>query len=70
MTTRGSICLTCAHAHIFLSTVLTIVEMVSHKEMNNNQDVPTECHHVSICDSKRSYGGLASEEKVILSLSY
>ena len=35
-----------------LSTVLTTVEAVSHKGMNN-QDVPPECHHTSICDSKR-----------------
>ena len=49
----------------FLSTVLTTVGMVSHKGVNNNQDVPTECHHASICDSKRSCGGLAGEEKAI-----
>ena len=27
--------------------------MVSHKGMKNNQDVPSGCHHASICDSKR-----------------
>ena len=27
--------------------------MVSHKGINNNQDVPSECHHASICDGKR-----------------
>ena len=27
--------------------------MVSHKGMKNNQDVPSECHHASICESKR-----------------
>ena len=32
--------------------------------MNNNQDVPSECHHASKCDSKRGGGGLASEENV------
>ena len=52
----------------FLSTVLTAVEMVSYKGMNNNQDVPSVCHHASICDSKRGGGGLAIEEKVILLL--
>ena len=51
----------------FLSTILTTVEMVSHKGMNN-QDVPSECHHASIRDSKRGGGGLASEEKVIFVL--
>ena len=51
----------------FLSTILTTVEMVTHKGMNN-QDVPSECHHASICDSKRGGGGLASEEKVIFVL--
>ena len=60
-TTRGSIRLTCACA--FLSTVLTAVEMVSHQGMDNNQDVPSECRHASICDSKRSGGGSVSEEK-------
>ena len=39
--------------------------MVNHKGMNNNQDVPSECHHASKCDSKTVCGGLASEEKVI-----
>ena len=52
----------------FLSTVLPAVEMVSHKGTNNNQDVPPECHHTSVCDSKRGGGGLASEEKVIFVL--
>ena len=52
----------------FLSTVLTAVEMVSHKGMNNNQEVPSEGHHASICDGKRGGGGLASEEKVIFLL--
>ena len=51
-----------------LSTLLTSVEVVSHKDMNNNQDVPSECHHASICDSKRGGRGLASEEKVIFVL--
>ena len=51
----------------FLSTILTTVEMVSHKGMNG-QDVPSECHHASICDSKRGGRGLASEEKVIFVL--
>ena len=32
----------------FLSTVLATVELVSHKGMNNNLDVPFECHHTSI----------------------
>ena len=36
--------------------------------MNSNQDVPPECHHTSICDSKRDGGRLASEEKVIFVL--
>ena len=35
---------------------------VSHKVMNNSQDVPSECHHARICESKRSGGGLASKE--------
>ena len=48
----------------FLSIVLNTVEMVSHKGANNNQDVPSKCHHASQCDSKRGGGGLASEEKV------
>ena len=48
----------------FLSTVLTAVDMVSHKGMNNHQGVPPECHHSSICDSKRDRGRLPSEEKV------
>ena len=54
--------------YTFLSTVLTTVEMVSHKGMNNNQDVPSECHHTSIYDSKRGCGGLANEERVIFVL--
>ena len=33
--------------------------------MNNNQAVPSECHHASIHDSKRGGGGSTSEEKVI-----
>ena len=53
---------------IFLSTVVTAVETVSHKGMNNNQDVPSECHHTSIRDGKRDCGGLASEERVIFVL--
>ena len=44
------------------------VEMVGHKGINNNQDVPSECHHTSICDSKRGGGQSASEEKVIFVL--
>ena len=55
----------------FLNIVLTTVETVSHKEMNNkmnNQDVLSECHHTSICDSKRGGRGLASEERVIFVL--
>ena len=36
--------------------------------MNNNRDVPSECHHTSICDSKRGGGQSASEEKVIFVL--
>ena len=52
----------------FLSIILTTVEVVSHKGMNNNQDVPSECHYTSTCDSKRSCGGLGSEEKVIFVL--
>lgn len=51
-----------------MSTVLTAVEMVSHKGTNSNQNVPPECHHTTICDSKRGGGGLASEEKVIFVL--
>ena len=35
---------------------------------NNNQDVPSEGHHSSICDSKGGCGGLASEERVIFVL--
>lgn len=46
----------------FLSTVLTTVEMVNHNGINDNQDVPSECHHASISDSKRDGEGLASEE--------
>ena len=41
------------------------VEIVSRKGMNDNQDVPSECHHTSKCDGKRGGGGLASEEKAI-----
>ena len=52
----------------FLSTVLTEVEAESHRGMNNNQDVPSECLHARICDSKRGGGGLASKEKVIFVL--
>ena len=53
----------------FLSAVLTTVEMVSHKGMKKKpQDVPSECHHASIYDSRRGSGGLASEEKVIFVL--
>ena len=53
----------------FLSAVLTTVEMVSHKGMKKKpQDVPSECHHASIYDSRRGTGGLASEEKVIFVL--
>ena len=48
----------------FLSTVLTAVEAVSHKGMNKNQDVPSECHHASIFDSKRGGGVFVGEEKV------
>ena len=44
------------------------VEVVSHKGMNNNQDVPSECHHISICDSKRGGDGPASEKKMIFVL--
>ena len=36
--------------------------------MNNNQDVPSEYHHASICDSKRGGRELASEERVIFVL--
>ena len=50
----------------FLSTVLTAVDMTSHKGMHNNQGVPSECHHTSICDSKTDCGRLPSEEKVSL----
>ena len=53
---------------MFLSTVLTAVEMVSYKETNNSQDVSSECHQSSKCDRKRGGGGLASEEKVIFVL--
>ena len=49
----------------FLRIVLTGVKAMSHKEANNNQDVPPELHHASVCDSKRRGGGSASEEKVI-----
>ena len=52
----------------FLSTILAAVETVSHKGTNSNQDVPSECHHAGICDSKRDSGGLASKEKVIFVL--
>ena len=52
---------------LFLSTVLIAVEAVRHKEMSNNQDVPSKCHHASICDNKGGRG-LASEEKVIFVL--
>jgi len=50
--------------YTFLSTVLTAVEAVSHKGMNSNHDIPSERHHVTICDNKRS-GGELSEEKMI-----
>ena len=43
----------------FLNTVLTAVEAVSHKGVNNHHDVLSEC------DTKRGGGGLASKEKVI-----
>ena len=52
----------------FLNTVLTAVEVVSHKETSNYQDVPSECHCASICDSKRGGRGLARDEKVIFVL--
>ena len=58
----------CARPFTFPSTVLTAVEAVSHKGMNSNQGIPSECHHATICDSKRGGGGLASEEKVIFVL--
>jgi hypothetical protein len=32
--------------------------------MNSNHDIPSERHHVTICDNKRS-GGELSEEKMI-----
>ena len=48
---------------LFLSTVLATVEAASHKGMNNNEDVHSECHHTGIYDSKRGCGGLLSEEK-------
>ena len=52
----------------FLSTVLTAVEAESHRGMNDNQDVPSECLHARICDSKRGGGGSVSEDKVIFAL--
>ena len=52
----------CAYVHSWI--VLTAVETVSHKEMNNNQDVLSECHHASTCDSKRGGRGLASKGRV------
>ena len=58
-----SVCL-----YIFLSTVLTAVDAVNRKEMNNNQDVPSECHHARTRNSKKSCGGMVSEEKVIFVL--
>ena len=54
----------------FLRIVLTGVKAMSHKEANNNQDVPPELHHASVCDSKRRGGGSASEEKVQPSISH
>ena len=48
----------------FLSTTLTTGEAVGHKGTNSDQDVPSEYHHASVCDSKRGGGGSASEEKV------
>ena len=41
---------------------------MNHKEINSNQDVPSECHHTSICDRERGCGGLTREEKVIFVL--
>ena len=39
--------------------------MVSHKGTYKKIKMfPSECHHTSICDSKRGGGGLAREEKV------
>ena len=54
----------------FLSSVLTAVEVVSHKGVNNSQDVPSECHHISICDSKRGGDGQPERKKWFLSSSY
>ena len=34
-------------------SVLTTVEAVSHKGMNNNQDISSECCHITICESER-----------------
>ena len=63
----GEASISCVSGHI-PEYILTAVETVSHKGMNNNQDVPSECHHTSICDGKRGGGGLASEKKVIFVL--
>ena len=57
-----------AVAYGISSSCLAAVETVSHKGTNSNQDVPSECHHAGICDSKRDSGGLASKEKVIFIL--
>ena len=47
-----------------LSTVLTAVEAVSHKRVNNDQDVPSACHHTSICDTKRGVDGWPARKAI------
>ena len=66
-TPRGSIHLPYACAHFWVLSWPKL-DLVSYKEMNNNQDVPSECQHASIHESKRGGGGSTSEEKVIFVL--
>ena len=37
----------------------------SQKDKHKAQDIPSKCHHSSVCDSKRGGERLGSEEKVI-----
>lgn len=43
--------------------------MVSHKEMNNSQYVPSECPAASICDGKINFGGVVAGKSGFI-LSY
>ena len=52
----------CVQVHI-PERILTAVEVVSHKGVNNSQDVPSECHHISTCDSKRGGDGQPARKK-------